>query len=195
MIHSYLIYFQSRLIQNLLFEISLRLAYNLSAIRAQDAMVKLHLLDSLAILPWIRPQRVLDLGSGAGLPGIVLALADPSLELVLLDSNGKKIRFLREVQRALSLSNVEIIHARAEEHRPSLGFDTIVSRAFSEISQMITWSLHLLAADGIWLAMKGKCPLKELNKLHYHHEIHSYTIDSAERCCVVIQKNLNHSLM
>lgn len=164
-------------------------AYNLTAIRDIESMVTRHVIDSLAILPWVKGPHVLDVGTGAGLPGVPLALARPDLQVVLLDSNGKKIRFLQEVKRVLLLDNVEIIQIRVENYHPSHGFDTVTSRAFSELEQMIHWTQHLIAAEGIWLAMKGRQPEIELQGLHYPYRIERYTVPllEGERSCVVIE--------
>ena len=164
-------------------------AYNLTAVRDMESMVTRHLLDSLAVLPWVKGPRLLDVGSGAGLPGIPLALALPELHVVLLDSNGKKIRFLQEVKRALSLTNVEIIQARVENYHPLVGFDTVISRAFSSLHQMITWSCHLIAPEGVWLAMKGRRPDDELHAIHFPYRVETYTVDGidGERCCVIVE--------
>jgi 16S rRNA (guanine527-N7)-methyltransferase len=163
-------------------------AYNLTAIRDQKTMVSRHLLDSLAIIPWIKGARVIDVGSGAGLPGIPLALAMPEAHIVLVDSNGKKIRFLQEVCRALSLTNVEVHQTRVENYHPTQGFDTVISRAFSELDQMIHWTRHLLSPQGIWLAMKGRYPEMELTNLQYPSRVESYQVMGidGERCCVII---------
>ncbi len=163
-------------------------AYNLTAIRDMDLMVTRHVLDSLAVIPWVKGSRMLDVGSGAGLPGIPLALALPELHVVLLDSNGKKVRFLQEVKRALSLPNVEIVQSRVENYHPSSGFDTVISRAFSDISQMIDWTRHLIAPQGIWLAMKGRRPDAELLTLHFPYRVETYSVVGldSERCCVIV---------
>lgn len=164
-------------------------AYNLTAVRDIDLMVTRHLLDSLAILPWVKGPRLLDVGSGAGFPGVPLALACPELQVVLLDSNGKKVRFLREVKRVLSLDNVDIVQMRVENYHPSDGFDTVTSRAFSNLKQMMDWTCHLIAVDGIWLAMKGKCPDEELVAIHHPYKIETYNVAGidGERCCVIIK--------
>ncbi|MBA3537840.1 MAG: 16S rRNA (guanine(527)-N(7))-methyltransferase RsmG [Tatlockia sp.] len=164
-------------------------AYNLTAIRDLDAMITRHLLDSLAILPWIKGKRVLDIGSGAGFPGIPLALANPDLELVLLDSNGKKTRFLEEIKRTLQLKNVEIVLSRVENYHPAFDFDTLTSRAFSELAQMIKWTQHLIRPNGIWLAMKGRIPETELTSIHLPYQVKSYTVPGldGERCCIIIE--------
>ena len=164
-------------------------AYNLTAIRDIHQMVTLHLLDSLAILPWVRGHRILDVGTGAGLPGLPLALINPSLHVVLLDSNGKKIRFLQEVKRALALDNVEMIQTRVEGYHPSSNFDTVTSRAFSDLQLMLDYTQHLVAPDGIWLAMKGRHPEAELASMNRVHRIESYTVPGidGERCCVIVE--------
>ena len=165
-------------------------AYNLTAIRSIEEMVNRHILDSLAILPWVKGPYVLDVGSGAGLPGIPLAIARSDLSIVLLDSNGKKTRFLQEVKRMLSLSNVDIVQNRVENYHPSRGFDTVTSRAFSELSQMINWTQHLIAKDGIWLAMKGRYPQDELTNLQHTYQVKTYTVPGIDgnRCCVLIDR-------
>ena len=163
-------------------------AYNLTAVRDLHSMVSKHVLDSLAILPWIKGNTILDVGTGAGLPGIPLAIAKPDIQFVLLDSNGKKIRFLKEVKRQLNLSNIEIIELRVENYHPAQGFDTVISRAFSSLEQMIHWTQHLVAKEGIWLAMKGRYPDTELNMIHQPYHVQNYNVEGleGERCCVLI---------
>jgi len=165
-------------------------AYNLTAIRDIDSMVTRHLLDSLAILPWIKAPKLLDVGTGAGLPGIPLAIGLPDVQVVLLDSNGKKVRFLQEVKRVLSLNNVEIVQTRAENYHPAHGFDTVTSRAFSDLKQMVDWTEHLIAPNGIWLAMKGRCPETELAAITYPYRVEQYAVAGVEgeRCCIIIEK-------
>jgi 16S rRNA (guanine527-N7)-methyltransferase len=136
-------------------------AYNLTSVREPAEMVTRHLLDSLVVLPHVE-GRTLDVGTGAGLPGIPLALANPALHVTLLDSNGKKARFLRHVQRVLPLTNVEVVEARAEKFQPPARFDSIVSRAFGALGDFLEATAHL-GADGCrWLAMKGKLDAAEL---------------------------------
>ena len=163
-------------------------AYNLTAVRDIEAMVTRHIIDSLAILPWVKGAQLLDVGTGAGLPGIPLAIARPDLHVVLLDSNGKKIRFLHEVKRMLSLVNVDIIQTRVENYHPSHGFDTVTSRAFSDLAHMTKLTQHLIATDGIWLAMKGRWPEAELAGLQHPYRVESYQVPSldGDRCCVII---------
>lgn len=163
-------------------------AYNLTAIRDIESMVSKHIFDSLAILPWIQGNRMIDVGTGAGLPGIPLAIARPDIHCVLLDSNGKKIRFLNEVKRQLQLNNLEIVQFRVENYHPTVGFDTVVSRAFSSLEQMMIWTQHLIANNGIWLAMKGRYPEDELHKLNKPYRVEQYKVKDidGERCCVLI---------
>ncbi|PJD94158.1 MAG: 16S rRNA (guanine(527)-N(7))-methyltransferase RsmG [Legionella sp.] len=163
-------------------------AYNLTAVRSIHDMVGRHILDSLAILPWITGRRVLDVGTGAGLPGIPLALACPDKQVVLLDSNGKKTRFLAEVQRVLDIKNIEIIQSRVETYQPTLPFDTVVSRAFSEMQTMLDQTQHLLAPGGQWVAMKGSQVNLELSSLTHAYRLEPYTVADVEgeRCCVII---------
>lgn len=167
------------------------LAYNLTAIRDLESMVNKHLLDSLAILPWVQGPNLIDVGTGAGLPGIPVAIARPDLRVVLLDSNGKKLRFLQEVKRQLRLENLEIVHSRVENYRPAAGFDTVVSRAFSSLDQMLHWTHHLINDNGIWLAMKGRYPETELQAIRQPFRVETYSVQGieGERCCVIIDNS------
>ena len=135
-------------------------AYNLTAIRDPAEMVTRHLLDSLAILPYVHGDTLADLGTGPGLPGIPLAIAAPGRQVLLVDSNGKKVRFLREAIRALKLEGVRAVQSRVEAVEGR--FDCITARAFATLADMLAWGGHLLAPDGTWLAMKGKVSDEEL---------------------------------
>jgi len=135
-------------------------AYNLTAIRDPGEMVSRHLVDSLAILPYVQGQTLADLGTGPGLPGIPLAIAEPARQVLLVDSNGKKVRFLREAIRSLKLENVRAVQSRVEEVEGQ--FDCITARAFASLEDMLAWGGHLLTREGIWLAMKGRHPEEEL---------------------------------
>lgn len=139
--------------------------HNLTAVRDPEEMVKLHLLDSLAVLPHLRSGNLLDVGSGAGLPGIPIALARPELKVVVLDSSHKKATFLRQAKGELGLDNLDVVCARVEEYQPEQKFDQVISRAFSDISEFVKLTAHLLSADGVWLAMKGVHPYDELAQL------------------------------
>lgn len=143
-------------------------AYNLTAVRDPGEMVTRHLLDSLALLPaldGIAITHLLDVGSGAGLPGIPLALARPDWQVAVLDSNGKKARFLRHAVRSLGLSNVQVFESRVEAHEAAQPYDAITSRAFSALGEFVTLTAPLLAAGGHWLAMKGRLDDNEIAAL------------------------------
>ena len=151
-------------------------AYNLTAVREPAEMVTRHLLDSLAILPFVQGATLADLGTGPGLPGIVLSIAAPGRQILLVDSNGKKVRFLREAIRSLKLDGVRAEQARVEDVGGQ--FDCITARAFASLADMLAWGGHLLAPRGTWLAMKGKLPDDELAGIpdgffvHATHELH-----------------------
>jgi len=140
--------------------------YNLTAIRDMPSAVDLHVLDSASVLPFLHGLRVLDVGTGAGLPGIPLAILDGSREFVLLDGSAKKIRFVRQVILELGLGNVEAVASRVQDFAPSVRFDTITSRAFASIDAFIGAASHLAAAQGRYLALKGRLPVEELSKLN-----------------------------
>ncbi|ERL50973.1 hypothetical protein BJB45_20480 [Halomonas huangheensis] len=141
-------------------------AYNLTAVRDPLDMVSRHLLDSAAVLPHVRGPRVLDVGSGPGLPGLVLAILAPELEVTLLDSNGKKVRFQRQAVMELGLGNVTPVQARVEQFSPPEGgFDQVVSRAFANLTDFIALTRGLVAESGQWLAMKGPAVDNELAQL------------------------------
>ena len=150
--------------------------FNLSGITAIQEMVPLHLLDSLAISPYLEGERILDIGSGAGLPGIPLAIANPDKNFVLLDSNGKKTRFLFQVKVALELSNVEVVDARVDEYlsTPDTGeFSLITCRAFSSLSSIVKMIEKPLASGTKLLAMKGVYPHDEIAELQQDKTISS----------------------
>lgn len=140
-------------------------AYNLSAVRDPQAMLYRHLLDSLSILPQVSAQaarRLIDVGTGGGLPGLPLAIALPDTQVTLLDSNGKKTRFLFHVKTRLGLDNVTVINDRSQAHRPEPGYDLVISRAFASLADMVAACAHLVTEDGVILAMKGVYPEEEL---------------------------------
>ena len=123
-------------------------SYNLTAVRDPEQMVARHLLDSLAVLPYVRGPRVLDIGTGAGLPGLPLALALPETHFTLLDSNAKKTRFVTQAAHALGLANVSVVQARAEKFQPAEKFATLLARAFASIPDMLATTRHLCAPGG-----------------------------------------------
>ncbi|MBH3426669.1 16S rRNA (guanine(527)-N(7))-methyltransferase RsmG [Pseudomonas alkylphenolica] len=137
-------------------------AYNLTAVRNPDEMVSRHLLDSLSVMPFIHSARWLDVGSGGGMPGIPLAILHPEKQVTVLDSNGKKTRFLTQVKLELKLDNLTVIHKRVEEFQPELPFTGIVSRAFSSMENFTNGTRHLGDEQTQWLAMKGLHPADEL---------------------------------
>ncbi len=139
--------------------------YNLTAIRDPLRMVTHHLLDSLAVLPALGPGRLADVGSGAGLPGIPIAIAQPHRHVALVEASHKKSAFLRQAVMALGLANVQVHHGRAESWQPSALFDVAISRGFSELSAFVAACRHLVLPDGVLAAMKGTYPRDELARL------------------------------
>ena len=139
--------------------------YNLTAVRDPIQMVTLHLLDSLSVLPHINSKNLLDVGSGGGLPGIVLAICKPELQVTTIDTVQKKAIFMRQVKGELGLDNLTVVHARVESYQPTQMFEAIISRAFSDIALFIKLTQHLLLDKGKWLAMKGQLPHEELKGL------------------------------
>ena len=140
-------------------------AYNLTAVRDPQEMVSRHLLDSLTAHPFLRGSRILDVGTGAGLPGIPLALANPDRRFFLLDSNGKKTRFVQHAIGVLGLDNVTVVQARVEQWETTDLFDTVISRAFSSLQEFVSNAGRFVARDGCLLAMKGKYPADEITAL------------------------------
>ena len=135
---------------------------NLTAIRDPAAMVAGHLLDSLAVRPLLEGKRVLDVGTGAGFPGLPLAIAEPGIDFELLDSHGRKIGFVRHMIGELGLANAAAVNLRAEDYAPAERFDTVIARAFASIPEMLKLAGHLVREDGVLLALKGKHPATEL---------------------------------
>lgn len=137
-------------------------AYNLTSIRSRPEIIVRHLLDSAAVLPHLpAADRLLDVGAGAGLPGLVIAILRPDLQVTLVDSVGKKALFMRHVQRQLALENVNIVEGRAEEMSAETPWPLIISRAFAALGDFIRLTMPLLSADGSWLAMKGRLDTAE----------------------------------
>ena len=139
--------------------------FNLTAVHGPEQMVIRHLLDSLSLLPYIKGPRLADVGTGAGLPGIPLALAFPEYQVVLLDSQAKKIRFVTQVTAELGITNVIIAHTRVQDYHPQQMFDTVISRAFATLAEFFAATSHLCPAGGRLLAMKGKFPARELEEI------------------------------
>ncbi len=149
--------------------------FNLTTITDPKDMVYLHLIDSLMIAPYLQGKRLLDVGSGGGLPGIPLAILDPTRQWVLLDKVGKKTRFLTQVVAELQLSNVQVQHSNSHDFHPEHCFDSILSRAFGTIRQFIEATQHLLCQNGKYIAMKGKYPQDELTDVPSSFKVTSTT--------------------
>ncbi|MEE1922285.1 16S rRNA (guanine(527)-N(7))-methyltransferase RsmG [Pseudomonas sp. 148P] len=153
---------QEQLLAYLALLIKWNKAYNLTAVRDPDEMVSRHLLDSLSVMEFIHSPRWLDVGSGGGMPGIPLSILHPDKQVTVLDSNGKKTRFLTQVKLELKLDNLTVIHKRVEEFQPAQPFTGIISRAFSSMENFTSWTRHLGDSQTQWLAMKGLHPADEL---------------------------------
>jgi 16S rRNA (guanine527-N7)-methyltransferase len=145
--------------------------HNLTAVRDPDEMVTLHLLDSLAVLPFIKAETLLDVGSGAGLPGIPLAICLPNLKVTVIDSSQKKASFMRQVKAELGIENLEVLCGRVEAISAEKQFDVVISRAFSDLCLFVSLTKHLCKASGTWLAMKGVFPEAELSALAKKHHL------------------------
>ena len=168
-------------------------AYNLTSIKDPLEMLSYHLLDSLSIGPHLQGQSFIDVGTGAGLPGIPLAVTYPDKTFSLLDSNGKRVRFLFQIKTALQLRNVKEMQARVEEYIPDKLYDGVISRAFASLADMIEGSEHLLVSGGCFYAMKGRYPDKELSDLPKGYKVEQAielvvpTLDQ-QRHLVIIKK-------
>jgi len=139
--------------------------HNLTAIRESQKMVTHHLLDSLSIIPYLKGDAILDVGTGGGVPGIPLAIACPEKSFVLVDSHGKKTRFLKHAVQTLGLLNVEVHHSRVEQLSQTHTFDVIMARAVSTLKNLLQWTQSLLKEDGRWVLMKGAYPEEELQSV------------------------------
>jgi 16S rRNA (guanine527-N7)-methyltransferase len=166
---------------------------NLTAIREPSEAVDKHLLDSLAVLSHLRGLAVADVGSGAGFPGLPLAIADPDRRFVLIEATGKKVKFLRHVVTRLDLANVEVVPLRAESYRPPRPFDCVIARALGPLAEFVRVSGHLVGRGGRLLAMKGRVPEAEIEALPVGWKaeaVHPVAIPGldAERCLVELAR-------
>lgn len=138
---------------------------NLTAVRDPLQMVTRHILDSLAVVPFLTRGSLLDVGTGAGLPGVPIAIASPGLDVTLLDSNAKKLRFVRQATAELGLDNVQVVQARMQEYQPGRSFDMVISRAVASLDELYQQTVHLLRPGGRMLFMKGAVPEQEIGAL------------------------------
>ena len=166
---------------------------NLTAIRERDRMWVAHIDDSLSALPLLRGQSVLDVGTGAGFPGLPLAIASPDRHFTLLDSNNKKIMFVQHVAGLLSLQNVEPVHARMEDFAPGHRFDTVIARAVATVPQLLENAGHHVGEDGVFVALKGRDPAEEMESLpaEWDYEIRPLDVpglESGSRHAVILHR-------
>lgn len=169
-------------------------AYNLTSIRDPQEMLIKHVLDSLVVAPYLTGQRFIDVGTGPGLPGVLLAIYYPDKDFTLLDSLGKRIRFLNQVKMQLKLQNITPIQSRVEDHQPVLAYDGVISRAFASLNDMLSWCKHLPAPNGRFFAMKGAAVQEEIAalpdfvKVDAIHNLQVPQLD-AQRHLVVLSKS------
>jgi len=169
-------------------------AYNLTSVRDPNEMLIRHILDSIVVAPHLRGERFIDVGTGPGLPGIPLSIVRPECHFTLLDSLGKRVRFLRQVQHELKLENIEPVQSRVEAFPSDPPFDGVISRAFASLNDMVSWCKHLPAQDGRFYALKGLVPDDEIAQLPAGYSVESIAklqvpqLDG-ERHLVVIKPN------
>ena len=168
--------------------------FNLSAIRDEAEVFHKHFADSLSIVPLLtdtQHNKIIDVGTGGGLPGIVLAICFPERQFTLLDSAGKKMRFLFQVKQALDLNNVELHQGRVEQFQPQQPFNIVLCRAFSSLKNITDWCQHLLEAQGEFWAMKGNYPEQELREIEKHYTVAAHHVLpvpklDGQRCLMVL---------
>jgi len=165
-------------------------AYNLTAVRNPTEMVSKHLLDSLSVFSFITGNNIIDVGSGAGLPGIPLAIVKPDTHFVLNDSNGKKTRFLTQARIELALDNVEVVNQRIEDYQPGIYFDAIISRAYADIDRFLSSTAHLQGKDTIIYIMQGKLDTVVSSPGYEIKDVHELNVEGldAERHLIEICK-------
>ena len=165
---------------------------NLTSIRSPEAIVDLHLLDSLALAPWLAGERIADIGTGAGFPGLPLAIVRPNAHFELIDAASRKIRFVVQAAAELGLANVAGIHARLPGYQPAMPFSTITARAYASLTSIVRDCEHILADGGRILAMKGRSPVDELAELDPSWQAEVIRLEvpglTAERHVVVIDR-------
>ncbi|EEP7735830.1 16S rRNA (guanine(527)-N(7))-methyltransferase RsmG, partial [Salmonella enterica] len=151
-------------------------AYNLTSVRDPAEMIVRHILDSIVVAPYLQGQRFIDVGTGPGLPGIPLAIVLPDAHFTLLDSLGKRVRFLRQVQHELKLENITPVQSRVEAYPSEPPFDGVISRAFASLSDMVSWCRHLPGDKGRFYALKGQLPEDEIASLP-----NNFSVESVEK--------------
>ena len=145
--------------------------YNLTAVRDVKEMVVKHIMDSIMVMPYLNGQQCIDVGTGPGLPGIPLAIMCPDKHFTLLDTLGKRVRFLNQVVYALGLPNVTPVQARVEDYTDNNEFDVVISRAFASLKDMLHWCTHLVHSSGEFLALKGQYPIDEINECQSEYDV------------------------
>ena len=145
--------------------------YNLTAVRDVKEMVVKHIMDSIMVMPYLNGQQCIDVGTGPGLPGIPLAIMCPDKHFTLLDTLGKRVRFLNQVVYALGLPNVTPVQARVEDYTDNNEFDVVISRAFASLKDMLHWCAHLVHSSGEFLALKGQYPIDEINECQSEYDL------------------------
>jgi len=167
-------------------------AYNLTSVRDPEQMLVKHIMDSIVVSPYLKGKRFIDVGTGPGLPGLPLAILNPDKQFVLLDSLGKRLRFIRQALLELGLKNVTAVQSRVEEYQPEDKFDVVLSRAFASLHDMLFWCKHLPNEKGHFLALKGQYPAQEIAELDKQFEfMESISLQvpklEGERCLVKIR--------
>lgn len=172
-------------------------AYNLTSVRDPKQMMVKHILDSLAIVPYLSDsadENIIDVGTGPGLPGMPLAIAFPNKSFTLLDSLGKRVRFMTQCVHSLKLTNVTPVQSRVEEHNGEKPYDIVLSRAFASLKDMLHWCVHLVDSEGQFLALKGQFPQEEIDEVSDHFQVsrtENLTVPNlvGERHLVWLKKN------
>ena len=172
-------------------------AYNLTSVRDPKQMMVKHILDSLAIVPYLSDsadENIIDVGTGPGLPGMPLAIAFPNKSFTLLDSLGKRVRFMTQCVHSLKLTNVTPVQSRVEEHKGEKPYDIVLSRAFASLKDMLHWCEHLVDSEGQFLALKGQFPQEEIDEVSDHFQVsrtENLTVPNlvGERHLVWLKKN------
>jgi 16S rRNA (guanine527-N7)-methyltransferase len=185
---------QKKLLDYLAMMVKWNKAYNLTSIRNTHEMLIKHIVDSIAVKPFLKGKRFIDVGTGPGLPGIPLSIVTPDAHFVLLDSLGKRVRFMKQCAFELNLSNIEPVQSRVEAYTHANYFDGVLSRAFASLKDMLHWCQHLVDSEGCFFALKGQFPETELTELSESFKLvatHSVQVPglTGDRHVVVVKKN------